>query len=112
MKRPHLNRRLLLEAPVRVPDGAGGFSVTWHRLGVAWAEVTPRGGRETASGGVSVSRGSFAITLRGAAVGSPDRPQPHQRFREADRVFNIQTVAERDPQGRYLTCLVQEEMIV
>lgn len=33
MTRPDLSRRLLLEGPVRVPDGAGGFAETWQPLG-------------------------------------------------------------------------------
>ncbi|MFT7254059.1 MAG: head-tail adaptor, partial [Paracoccaceae bacterium] len=35
---PDLSRRLTLEAAVRLPDGAGGFSETWEPLGHIWAE--------------------------------------------------------------------------
>jgi head-tail adaptor len=112
MKRPHLNRRLVLETPVRIADGAGGFRETWDALGEIWAEVIPRRGREATSGGLSISRTGFAITLRAAPSGSVERPQPYQRFREGSRVFSIQAVTECDPQGRYLTCQAQEEVAV
>ena len=33
MSAPRLNRKLVLEAPTRVADGAGGYTVTWAALG-------------------------------------------------------------------------------
>lgn len=107
-----LNRRLVLEAPERQSDGAGGFRENWVALGELWADVKVRSGRETAQASVSVSRVSYHISVRAAPIGNPARPMPQQRFREGTRVFTIQTVAERDPHGRYLTCLVREEAVV
>ena len=112
MKGPHLNRRLVLETPTRQGDGAGGDQVAWTALGEVWAEVVARSGRENGSAGVAVSRMGYAISLRAAPFGSAERPKPEQRFRDGDRVYSIETVAERDPQGRYLICLAQEELIV
>jgi head-tail adaptor len=43
MTRRFLSRRLVLEAPDRVPDGAGGFSETWVALGHVWAEIARAG---------------------------------------------------------------------
>ena len=43
-----LNRKLTLEDPVKTPDGAGGFSVTWTALGDIFASVQLRSGRERA----------------------------------------------------------------
>ncbi|MCE8442608.1 phage head completion protein, partial [Rhodovulum sulfidophilum] len=39
---PILNRQLVLEVPVPVADGAGGFSETWAPRGTLWAEMSPR----------------------------------------------------------------------
>lgn len=105
-----LARRLVLEAPQRSGDGAGGFVETWVSLGVIWADVSARTGRERISGTAAVSTVSYKIVVRGAPYGSPARPQPQQRFRDGDRLFNIQAVAERDPEGRYLTCFADEEV--
>jgi head-tail adaptor len=109
MKPVALTRRLVLEEPQPVPDGMGGFSASWAALGELWAEVLPGSGREVFAAGVTTSRQAWRITVRGAPHGAPSRPRPDQRLREGSRVFRILSVAERDPQGRFLLCLAQEE---
>lgn len=111
MSQPYLNRRLVLEAVERVPDGAGGFTETWVPRGALWAEVTARTGREKAGEAAPLSIMGYRIVVRGAPVGMSARPQPDQRFREGARVFVIRAVAERDPDGRYLTCFADEEVV-
>lgn len=101
---------MVLETPERLADGAGGFVETWQALGEVWAEVVPMQGREAAGAGVALSRSGHRIVLRGAPVGSSMRPRPDQRLREGGRVFHILAVTERDPAGRYLTCVTQEEV--
>lgn len=112
MSVPRLSQALALETPERVSDGAGGFTEGWVVLGTLWAEVTARSGRETARIGTSVSRVGYKIVVRGAPFGTPERPKPQQRFRNGARVFNIQAVADRDPECRYLTCFADEEVAV
>ncbi len=109
MKTPHLNRRLVLEAPSNVADGSGGYSEVWSVLGTLWADVSARTGRERAEGGVPLSSMSYRIVVRAAPVGSLARPKPEQRFRDGDRLFLIQAVAERDARGQYLICFADEE---
>jgi head-tail adaptor len=110
MRLPHLRRRLVLEAPERLPDGAGGFSETWLSIGEVWAEVTPLSGREVASGGGVLSQSAQRIVLRAAPEGSSMRPRPDQRLREGARIFTILAVTERDQNGRFLTCITREEV--
>ncbi|WP_299944646.1 phage head closure protein [uncultured Ruegeria sp.] len=110
MSTPRLNRKLVLEAPIRSADGAGGYTETWAALGTLWAEVTARSGSERAVGGASVSRVGFRIVVRGAPEGAQMRPTPDQRFREGARRFVIRAVAERDGRGQYLTCFADEEV--
>lgn len=112
MSLPRLNRRLTLESPGRVSDGAGGFVETWTALGVVWAELKARTGRETVSAGAAVSSVPYSVVVRGAPVGHPERPVPEQRFRDGGRLFHIRSVAERDPEGRYLVCMADEEVVV
>ncbi|MEM6940556.1 MAG: phage head closure protein [Pseudomonadota bacterium] len=112
MTLPKLNRKLVLEAPDRVSDGAGGYTEGWIVLGTLWAEINARTGRETASIGAPVTRVGYKIVVRGAPFGAPSRPMAQQRFRDGARIFNIEAVAERDPEGRYLTCFVEEERVV
>lgn len=107
----HLSRKLTLEAPLKVADGAGGFSVSWSVLGEVWADVAMRTGREKSGGTVALSTMGYKIVVRGAPFGSEMRPKPEQRFVEGMRIFRILAVAERDPEGRYLTCFADEEVV-
>lgn len=110
MRAPVLNRRLVLEAPVRAADGAGGYVTGWTVLGRIWAAVEAGAAREAAGIATPVSRSTYRITLRAAPAGAPSRPVADQRFREGARIFRILAVSEADAQGRYLTCLAQEEV--
>ena len=112
MSVPVLSHALILETPERFSDGAGGFVEGWIVLGTLWAEITARTGRETASSNTPVSRVSHRIVVRAAPFGAQSRPKPQQRLRDGERVFAIQAVAERDRDGRYLTCFVDEEEVV
>ncbi len=107
---PDLTRRLVLETPERVPDGAGGFTTSWTPLGEIWAEVKRASGRDRASEFASVTSAQYRITLRAAPVGQPSRPRAEQRFVEGPRVFLIRAVAEADVGNRYLTCFAEEEI--
>lgn len=107
---PILNRRLILEAPVRIPDGAGGYSETWSARGTLWAEISARSGGERAGEELPLSRVSYRVVVRAAPQGVPSRPLPGQRFREGTRVFHIRAVAEFDRRGHYLTCVAEEEI--
>jgi head-tail adaptor len=106
----NLSRALVLEAPLRVPDGAGGFAESWQALGTLWAEVVPGAGRDVAGEANLLGAVGYRITVRGAVPGSDRRPVPGQRFREGNRVFAVLAVAERDPGGMYLTCFAREEV--
>jgi SPP1 family predicted phage head-tail adaptor len=110
MALPRLNRLLVLEAPVRTPDGAGGFNETWTALGTVWAEVTSRTGTERDFAEATVSGAKYKIILRAAPFDSDRRPKPEQRFREGNRRFTIRAVLEADPKARFITCLADEEV--
>lgn len=111
MNLPRLNRRLTLESPQKVPDGAGGFHTSWIPLGQLWAALQPRGGRQSEEESAPISAVSYKIIVRGAPQGSPARPRPEQRFRDGGRIFSIRAVTESDADGRYLTCFADEEVV-
>jgi head-tail adaptor len=108
---PRLNRKLVLEKAVRLPDGAGGYALTWTPLGTLWAEVTAGTGVERAGELVTLASVPYTIVVRAAPMGAESRPGPEQRFREGGRVFRILAVAEADPEGHYLTCFAREEVV-
>lgn len=102
-------RALVLESPVQVADGAGGFAETWVALGTLWAEVTARTARETAGEGGALALAAYRILVQGAPVGASNRPRPGQRFRDGLRTFHILAVAEADAAARHLVCTCEEE---
>lgn len=110
MKAPKLNRKLALEAPVQVPDGAGGFAETWTVLGTLWGALKPGTGREGQAAGLSVSSMSYRIIVRAAPDGAPSRPVPGQRFVDGTRRFRIFAVGEADAGAQFLTCFAREEV--
>lgn len=112
MKPVKLNRHLVLEAPGRSPDEAGGYTETWQPIGEVWAQIVARTGREVVGGTAQQSRTGYKITVRAAPHGASSRPKPEQRLRDGSRLFRIEAVTEQDIQGRYLTCYAQEEVAV
>jgi SPP1 family predicted phage head-tail adaptor len=110
MKPPRLNRSLVLEGPLRQADGAGGFTDDWQSLGILWGEVKARPGREIAAASTTVSRVPYRITVRAAPYGGPSRPVPGQRFRDGERIFRINAVAEKDANAQFLVCFTDEEV--
>lgn len=112
MKHVNLNRHLVLEAPERTADGAGGYGETWRQVGEVWAQIVARTGREVEDGTAQLSSTGYKITVRAAPWGAPSRPKPEQRLRGGGRTFRIEAVTDRDPLGRYLTCYATEEVAV
>lgn len=110
MSGPNLNRALVLERPVQIADGAGGFAQSWQSVGTLWGEVRAGAGRDPAGVEITLATVPYRITVRGAPVGSPRRPVPEQRFREGVRLYHILAVTEQDAAGLYLTCFAREEV--
>ena len=110
MSAPMLNRLLVLEEPLRVSDGAGGFTRSWSPVGTLWGEVKVGSGREAAGEEINLAQVTYRITVRGAVVGAPQRPKPEQRLRDQARIFVILAVTEMDFGGHYLTCFAHEEV--
>lgn len=110
MSTPELNRALVLETPAQVSDGAGGFALSWSTVGSLWGEITAGSGNDPAGVEITLATVPYKITIRGAPVGSPRRPEPKQRFRSGSRIYDILAVTERDPDGQYLICFAREEV--
>jgi len=111
MSTPRLTRKLVLEEAARAADGAGGHRLVWQVKGRIWAEVTAGTGVERAGEFVRLASVPYTIVVRAAPVGHASRPKPEQRFREGTRLFRILAVADRDPEGHYLTCFAREEVV-
>lgn len=106
----NLNRELVLEDPVRQPDGAGGYDLSWVALGTLWADLRPGSGREREVHALTRSQVPFVAVVRAAAVGAPSRPKAGQRFRDGTRIFHIHAVSETAASRQFLSCRVLEEV--
>ncbi|MBT0781623.1 head-tail adaptor protein [Paracoccus sp. pheM1] len=115
MRAPRPTVPLVVEAPLGVPDGMGGFRLTWQEVGRLWAEMRSGAGAERIAEVGAQSVVTWRITVRAAPAGDARRPRPEQRLRlgagAAARRFRIEAVAESDAGGRWLVCIAKEESL-
>lgn len=97
-----LNRRLVLEAPVETPDGAGGVSRSYAATATVWAALTPI----AAAGGVSADALGATVTHRIIIRPGPELTV-HHRFRDGTRTFAVVSVRARE-NNRFLEVHAQE----
>ncbi|QRZ15309.1 head-tail adaptor protein [Paracoccus methylovorus] len=113
MSAPRLTVPLVIESAARMPDGMGGFALSWQPVCRVWAEMRSGAGAERSAEVGALSVVNWRITVRAAPAGDPRRPRPKQRLRLGEgadaRRFRIKAVAESDPAGRWLVCVAKEE---
>lgn len=98
-----LRRRLLLEAPVETPDGAGGALRAFESVAALWAAIEWLGGEERWRAGRPEQAATHRITLRWRGDLDAGR-----RLRDGSRIFDIRSVHDPDGGRRRLVCLVEE----
>lgn len=111
MKKFRFTRLMAIEEGMASDDGYGGQIYQWMELGKHWVSLRPFSGSERPFAGADISLARYKITLRAAPEGSQMRPKPNQRFREGERLFLIETVADLDADGRFIECRVREEVL-
>jgi len=100
-----LNRRLVLEAPVETPDGAGGVARSYTAVTTLWAAVRPAG----AAGNVVAAASGATVTHR-ILIRARSELTTRHRLRDGTRIFRIVALRERDGTRR-LTEIAAEERI-
>lgn len=98
-----MRHRVTLEAPLRVPDGAGGAIETWSTVATLWARIADRSGAEAFSADGTSGRLTHEITLRP----HPDLV-PRNRIRSVTRTYHILAVRTLGESTNRLTCLCEE----
>jgi SPP1 family predicted phage head-tail adaptor len=93
-----LRERVTLEAPLRVPDGAGGADIGWSEVATLWARVETRGGGEVPAGERLEARRRLEVTIRFRADVTPA-----MRLVWRGAVLDIRAVADSDGRRRFLT---------
>lgn len=99
------NHRLVVEAPIETPDGAGGVSRSFMTLATLWAEVTPLAARADTQAGSLGAVATHRILVR-AGVEITTR----HRLRLGTREFTIVTVRDHDRSGRIVEIHAEERV--
>jgi SPP1 family predicted phage head-tail adaptor len=100
-----LRHRLVLEAPVETPDGAGGVTRSYAGEATVWAKVTPIGAR----GEVVADDTGATVTHRIVIRARSDLTTRH-RLRDGTRVLRIVAFRDQDGSGRFIEISAQERV--
>jgi SPP1 family predicted phage head-tail adaptor len=98
-----LNRRVVLEAVMRTPDGAGGAVESWTPVATLFATLRAVSGGESFAQDRTAGRVTHEIVIRYRADVTPA-----MRFRLGTRLFEIAAAFDPDGRRRQLRCLVEE----
>jgi len=98
-----LRYRVEIQAPVRMPDGAGGATETWSPIATVWASIRPTGASEVLVADARRGRVSHDIWIRYRAD-----VVPGMRLASGARIFEILGVIDVGERHRRLRCLCQE----
>ena len=97
-----LNRRLVLEAPSDVPDGAGGVTRSYATATIVWAQLSPIAAHsELAADALGVAVTHKIVIRAGRSVSAP------HRFRDGARIFQV--VSWRESADRRFTEIAAQE---
>lgn len=107
MRAGRLRHRVELQRAEDGIDGYGEQTPTWRTLATVWAAIEPLTGREYFLANQNNSEVSGRITLRAL----PDfRLTPKDRVRYGTRLFDIQSVIERDERSTEWELMVIERV--
>jgi SPP1 family predicted phage head-tail adaptor len=98
-----LRHRLVIEAPLDLPDGAGGATRGWTVVGQCWARIEPM----VADVRLQYSRPDQAQTHRIILRWRADIDGSH-RFGLGARRFQVLATADADERRRRLVCICEE----
>ena len=82
-----LRHKVALEKPVRVSDGAGGYTITWELVATLWAEIRRLRGNEAQAQGKITASNAHLFTLRFRKDINEE-----MRFCYNARLFNIRSI--------------------
>lgn len=98
-----LRTRLMLEAPLDLPDDTGAFARTWSPVGRLWGRVAPRRGDANFTAAQSEVAITHEVTIR-----ARDGVADGMRFRIGARALLIRAVLDPEGRGRVLQCACEE----
>jgi SPP1 family predicted phage head-tail adaptor len=99
-----LRHRLVLEAPVETPDGAGGVAREHVAVATLWAAVTPVAARADVVADAAGQTVTHRIVLRaGPEIGT------RHRLRHGARLYRVLTCRALDATGRFIVVDAEEQ---
>lgn len=98
-----LRNKVAIQQPVRISDGAGGYTQSWEDFAVVSAEIEPFSGRERFSSFQLKSEVSHKITIRYIAGINSD-----MRIMLGSREFNIRSSVNPLERNEQLVLLCDE----
>jgi SPP1 family predicted phage head-tail adaptor len=100
-----LNRRLVLEAPIEAPDGAGGVTRGYATVTTLWAQVVPVTARDEVVAAAVGATVTHRVTIR-----MRDDVTTRHRLREGARTYQVVALRDASGQGRFLEISAQERI--
>lgn len=98
-----LDDEVVLEHLIRTPTTGGGAMLSWHPLGLLWADIRPHTGHEILVAGQVIARVSHEVWIRHRAGTTAA-----MRLRLGDRVLEILAVLPTGSRGQWMRCLCRE----
>jgi SPP1 family predicted phage head-tail adaptor len=99
-----LRHRVTIEEKAAAPDGGGGVSESWSALATVWAAIETLEGAEVLRAEQIVGEARFRLRIRYRADITPA-----MRVRLGARTLGIESVADADGRGRFLTLTCVED---
>lgn len=100
-----LKKRVALQTETLVPDGGGGYVLSWTTLATVWASIKPITGREVFAADHQEGHVTHHIAMRWR---SDIAVTTAMRISYGERLFNIRAVLNKDEANRWLVLLVEE----
>jgi SPP1 family predicted phage head-tail adaptor len=100
-----LNTRLVLEAPVETPDGAGGAARSYTDVTTLWAAVRP-----VAADGDIVAAATGATVTHRILIRMRSELTTRHRLRDGLRIFRIVALRDHDGTRRFIEIAAEERV--
>lgn len=98
-----LNKRVIIQHQIKVPDGMGGFAVTWTDAAAVWAAIWPVSAYEAIQSDKATMTITHRIRIRFRSV-----IKSGWRISWAGRYFNIVSIIDPNMAHRWLDVMCKE----